>query len=59
MFSAPISGERTWETFDPPPKRAIGRDREDISICQYILFHGFYYCDACVCQNLIKKLMSI
>lgn len=42
MFSAPISGERTWETFDPPPKIAIGRGRKDISICQNILFHGFY-----------------
>lgn len=38
MFSAPISGERMWEMFDPPPERAIGRDRKDISICQYILF---------------------
>lgn len=22
MSSAPISGERTWEMFDPPPERA-------------------------------------
>lgn len=41
MSSAPISGERTWEMSDPPPERAIGRDRKDISICENILFHSF------------------
>lgn len=41
MFSAPISGEKTWEMFDPPPESAIGRNRKDISICLYILFHSF------------------
>ena len=41
MFSAPISGERMWDLFDPPPERAIGRDGKDISICQHISFHGF------------------
>ena len=32
MFSAPTSGERMWDLFDPPPERAIGRDGKDISV---------------------------